>query len=807
VPTRTNSQLVLILAPFGRDAEVAANILSSAHLEALPCPTIDTLLEKMSLGAGMAIITDDSIANADLRKLAAWLHEQPSWSEFPFILLTARGGGLEKNVEALRAMEIFGNINFLERPFHPTTLVSLTQSSLRSRQRQYQTRRYLQDLEAAATNLAASEDARVKALEGAGVGTWELFPDQDRLVWDVICRRLFGLGPGAPLTLEVCMSLIAEEDRAQVTAAVEEAITPGFDDLYKTEFRLAGSAADPRWLSVSGRLYQEPEHGRRLAGTVWDISERKQAELDLRDLNETLEMQVQERTRERDSMWNLSTDLMLVERFDGTIIAVNPAWEALLAWGESDLVGRSVTEYIHADDLAAAAREIESLSQGQNTFRIENRYRHRDGTYRWISWTAVPQSSYIYATGRDITAEKKAAADLLTMEEQLRQAQKMEAVGQLTGGIAHDFNNLLAGINGSLELARVRIKQGRIGDLDRYMEAAWASGQRAAGLTHRLLAFSRRQTLDPKPTEVNDLIASMEDLIRRTIGPDIDFRTNLAPNLWQTRCDSHQLESALLNLAINSRDAMPAGGRLSLETKNSELTAVEMAGQTDVLPGNFVAIAVSDTGSGMSPDIISRAFEPFFTTKPLGQGTGLGLSMVYGFVKQSGGHIQIVSEESVGTTITIYLPQNQLGTDHSEEENREDAPAHSQDGETILVVDDEILVRSVVCETLSDLGYKIIEAGNGSDALKIIEKNQGIDLLLTDVGLPGGMNGRQLAEAARNLRPQLRILFITGYAAHAALEESLMHSNMQVMTKPFSMEALGVKVKAVIDGHDSRGAA
>jgi signal transduction histidine kinase len=389
------------------------------------------------------------------------------------------------------------------------------------------------------------------------------------------------------------------------------------------------------------------------------------------------------------------------------------------------------------------------------------------------------------------------------IEEELRQAHKMEAVGQLTGGLAHDFNNLLAGISGSLEMIRMRTAQGRMTELGRYIAAALSSVGRAAALTHRLLAFSRRQTLDPKAIGVDGLVGSMEDLFRRTVGPSILIETKLASGLWPVLCDPNQLENALLNLVINACDAMPDGGHLVIETANAALDE-EHAASSDgplgnVPAGEYVALSVTDTGTGMSPTIMTRVFDPFFTTKPLGQGTGLGLSMIYGFVQQSGGHIDLRSEVGQGTTVTIYLPRH-LGAVDGAAEVDTVVGLPLKGSAVVLVVEDELPIRMVIADVLSDLGYTVLEASDGRSGLKILEAGTLIDLLITDVGLPGGTNGRQLADAARQRRPDLKVLFITGYAESAAVRNGLMEQGIQVMTKPFALEALAAKIQGIL-GH------
>ena len=390
------------------------------------------------------------------------------------------------------------------------------------------------------------------------------------------------------------------------------------------------------------------------------------------------------------------------------------------------------------------------------------------------------------------------SAERERVEDVLRQSQKMEAVGQLTGGLAHDFNNLLAGISGSLELMALRIAQGRIAELDRYMVAAQGASRRAAALTHRLLAFSRRQTLDPRATDVNMLVSGMEDLVRRTVGPSVAIEVVGATGLWPALVDPPQLENALLNLCINARDAMPDGGRITIETHNKWLD--DHAALThDMPPGQYLALCVTDTGTGMSPDLIEKVFEPFFTTKPIGEGTGLGLSMIYGFARQSGGQVRIYSEVGHGTTVCIYLPRHYgEAIDADRTILGHDARTRAEQGETVLVVDDEPSVRMLVTDVLADLGYRALEASDSATGLKILQSGERIDLLVTDVGLPGGMNGRQMADAGRVTRPGLKVLFITGYAENAVLGNGYLVPGMQVLTKPFVLDALIARIRELV---------
>ncbi|WP_259171704.1 ATP-binding protein [Pseudomonas sp. BIGb0164] len=387
-------------------------------------------------------------------------------------------------------------------------------------------------------------------------------------------------------------------------------------------------------------------------------------------------------------------------------------------------------------------------------------------------------------------------AQLRYNEDALRQSQKMEAVGQLTGGIAHDFNNMLTGIIGSLELLRRRVSRGKLDDLDSLIDLGVTSANRAAGLTHRLLAFSRRQSLDSKPVEINQLVSSMGELLQRSINESIALDMRLTHELWTAEADPNQLESALLNLVINARDAMPNGGQLVVETTNRHLDSVFTAAYGTLKPGDYVELSVSDTGCGIPQTLLSRVFDPFFTTKPIGQGTGLGLSMIYGFARQSHGHVTIHSEVGKGTTVSLFLPRF-LGEIAQVEAANPALLPFANAGETVLIVEDDPAVRVLVSAVLKELGYGFVEAGDADTAVPIIESDQRIDLLISDVGLPG-MNGRQLAEIGRQIRPELKVLFITGYAEHAAVRGGFLDPGMQLITKPFTFDLLTAKVREMI---------
>lgn len=505
---------------------------------------------------------------------------------------------------------------------------------------------------------------------------------------------------------------------------------------------------------------------------------------------------------------------------DGTVFYCNQRLAEMLGLPQEQVIGHRLQPFLRADDVSAFEQLLDTAHHGRarGEFTLRNPSNVEIPVY--ISLSRLQQDKgepLLCGVLADLTQQKlhlrelsEANARLVAesaqrevVEEALRQSQKMEAVGQLTGGLAHDFNNLLTGITGSLELIRTRVAQGRTAELERYVSAAMTSSNRAAALTHRLLAFSRRQTLDPKVVLANRLVAGMEELLQRTVGPMITIETTLPVAVGSILCDPNQLESALLNLAINARDAMPEGGKLMIETASTEVGQA-FAVQQDMLPGHYVVISVIDTGTGMAPEVVARAFDPFFTTKPLGEGTGLGLSMIYGFAKQSSGQVCIHSTEGIGTTVRIYLPfHHGLGAADLETGTQPTAP-RAEPGETVLVVDDEPVIRMLAVEVLEELGYATLEAADGRSGLRQIAAGRRVDLLVTDVGLPGDMNGRQLADAARAHRPGLKVLFITGFAESVAVRSGAMEPGMEIMTKPFALDALAAKIRAMISGEVTR---
>ncbi|QAY77352.1 PAS domain S-box protein [Sphingosinicella sp. BN140058] len=590
------------------------------------------------------------------------------------------------------------------------------------------------------------------------------------------------------------------EDRDRAWAVWQHSLETG--EPYHIEYRLRHRSGEYRW--VLGRAQPVRDAAGRITrwyGTCTDIHDLRVARDQLRAMTTTLEQRVAERTADRDRIWRLSTDLMLVAGFDATISAVNPAWTTLLGWSEEELIGRSFLDLVHPDDREATLAEAGRLSDGLTTLRFENRYRRRDGSYAWLSWTAVPDTQFIHAVARDIDAEKQAAEELARAQEALRQSQKMESVGQLTGGIAHDFNNLLTVVTGNIDMAKRALDAAGAPDprARRALENAMKGAERAAALTQRLLAFSRRQPLAPKPLDVDKLVVGMSDLLNRALGETVQLEIVTSPGLWRVEADPNQLESAVLNLAVNARDAMPEGGQLTIETANARLDEEYSAQHAEVAPGQYVVIAVTDTGEGMGRETIERVFEPFFTTKEVGKGTGLGLSMVYGFVKQSGGHVKIYSELGHGTTVKIYLPRLMNDVGAAEETSLTSGLEVSREAETILVVEDDDDVRAYTVECLRELGYRVLEAHDGPSALRLLERqDRPIDLLFTDVVMPA-MSGRELVEIARGRQPDLTVLYTSGYTRDAIVHGGRLDPGVEMIAKPFTYAALSQKVRDMLD--------
>ncbi|AWL07070.1 hybrid sensor histidine kinase/response regulator [Massilia oculi] len=569
------------------------------------------------------------------------------------------------------------------------------------------------------------------------------------------------------------------------------------------EIRLRRHDGEYRWHLVRARRSPgEAGDGALWIGSSIDIEEQKRASEALAAVNATLEERVGRRTAERDRMWRLSKDIMLVADLQGVLSAVNPAFTTILGWLESEVLATPLLDLVHPDDREPTTRQIEALRLGGQVYRFENRYRRKNGSWCNLSWTASPDDQYIHAVGRDISTDLAQMEAMRRTEAALQQAQKMETIGKLTGGVAHDFNNLLQVIGGNLQLIARRADG--LPEIRKRVQNAMSGVERGAKLASSLLSFARRQPLEPKAVKIGRLLGSMEDMMRRALGEEIDVEMVISGGLWTTEVDPAQLENAILNLAINARDAMDGAGRLTLEVANAALDAGYCAAHPEVAPGQYVLLAVSDTGSGMPQEVIDQAFEPFFSTKPEGKGTGLGLSMVYGLVKQSGGHVKIYSEVGEGTTVKIYLPRSLQAEDHAAEHLAQPATGGH---ETVLVVEDDEQVRLTVVDMLADLGYRVLRANDAASALTVIDSGIHVDLLFTDVVMPGPLRSPELARKTRARLPNVAVLFTSGYTENAIVHGGRLDPGVELLGKPYTRDALARKIRHVLANQQQKNAA
>lgn len=680
------SERAIILTPTGRDGRIAAAILKEVGFPTFIAADLAALCRELEAGAGLAIIAEEAVQTADLRPLVGVLARQPAWSDLPIVLMTRHGGGPERNPFAARLAEALGNVTFLERPFHPTTLASVVRTAVRGRRHQYEARTRMAELGEGAE--------RLKAALGAGrLGSWTLDPAYQLMLSESSLAH-FGRRPGETVAWVDLIEAIYPDDRDRLTAAVAHSLAAGENSA--AELRNIWPDGSTHWVELRARAVRSTDGAVAfLVGVTSDITQRKAAELEREVLLGALKA-------ERSALSDLTQSL-----------------EARVEARTEDLL-------------------------------------------------------------REVAARERA-------QEQLRQAQKMESIGQLTGGVAHDFNNLLMAVIGNLDILRRRLPDDP--KLTRLVEGALQGAQRGAALTQRLLAFARQQDLKAVAIDMAALLRGMSDLLDRSLGPRIALRFDLAPDVPPARADANQVELALLNLAINARDAMPDGGDIEISLDQASM------GPDDGLPeGNYVRVRISDNGSGMSEAILKKAIEPFFSTKPVGKGTGMGLSMVHGLAVQLGGRLELSSRLGEGTVAALWLP---AALDLPE--TLAPSPALTALGRaaTILVVDDDPLIASSTVEMLADLGHEVIEVNSGAEALEVLNSPRAIDLMMTDHAMPE-MSGAELARRTRTVRPRLPILLATGYIE---LEESET-INLPRLNKPYNQAQLRAEIDRLLEAAD-----
>lgn len=677
IPSR--DAIALVHAPLGRDAQIAASLLAEAAIQSKIVEDLAAFVLALDDDTAFAVVTEEALRSADLRPLSEWLKAQPSWSDLPFIVLTQRGGGPERNPAAARVSDLLGNVSFIERPFHATTFLSIARSALRARRRQYEARLRIEALDEGERRLET-------ALAAGHLGAWELDLATFALVTSATCRSVFGRGASEAFTYDDLLAAIHPDDVEKMKAAVQATIDAGLD--YAIEYRTVWPDGSVHWVEIRAQLYRDRiGKAMKLVGVSSDITDRVSAEEQQRRLNEILEERVAERTAE-------------LHHAHGAVMA-------------------------------------------------------------------------------EVAQRERA-------EAHLRQAQKMEAIGQLTGGVAHDFNNLLMAVLSNLELLRKHVN----GDAKamRLIDGALQGARRGASLTQRLLAFARRQDLRVDAVDLGRLVDEMSELLRRSVGSGIVIETTLPERIDPVLADSNQVELALLNLVVNARDAMPAGGTIHIDLGQKTLDKAE----GDLAPGRYGVLSVTDGGHGMDDDTLQKAIEPFFSTKELGKGTGLGLSMIHGLALQLGGALKLSSVLGKGTTAELWIPVSHEQRSFVAEPTVQEA-AGRPDALRVLLVDDDFLIAMSSVDMLSDLGHEVVEAHSGKEALAHLQRDGHFDLLITDYSMPE-MTGGELAKAARALLPDLPILIASGYAE---LPPGI-DFDVARLGKPYTQQQLALEIERVL---------
>lgn len=778
--SRRHSERVLVLAPIGRDATIASSILGEAGISAEAVGDIPRLLAELNRGAGAVLVTEEAVATSHIATVAAWLERQPAWSDLPIIILTHHGAGPERNPRAAQLARGLGNVTFVERPFHPTTLVSVATAALRGRRRQYEARARLEHVREAEARLRV-------ALKAGHLGSWLYDVGSGELNCSNRCKAIFGRPPDQSFTYDELNQAIHPDDRAAMRAAVAHSVATGDD--HELEYRVVWPDGSIHWVEVRARVTRGADgRSAQLIGVALDITERKR-------LEETLAARVTERTAELEAserrfraVFDSAFQMSILLDLEGRVVLANRTALELIGQTLPAVVGMGLWEtpwWQGAPGEAHRLRQEVPKAVAGSVVRYEATLELPDGVQRILDFSLKPVRDdggavvQVVAEGRDITELKRTEATL-------RQSQKMEAIGQLTGGVAHDFNNLLMAIISNLDLLRRRVD----GDpqLHRLVENARQGAERGAALTQRLLAFARRQDLQPQAVDVATLIEGMRPLLQQSLGPMVAVRI-VPPNIARSvLVDPNQLELAILNLALNSRDAMPEGGSVTISF--DETSAESLRDQT-LAPGDYLRLRFTDTGCGMDEATLQSAIEPFFSTKGVGKGTGLGLSMIHGLAIQSGGTLRLSSEVGVGTTAELILPVT--SEVRPEEPPLATAGAGDTTPATVLLVDDDALIAMSTAMMLEELGHQVIAAHSAADALEVLSSSPSVDLLLTDHAMPE-MTGVELARRARELRPRLPVLLATGYAD---LPDSA-GVDLPRLTKPYGQKQLAAELARLL---------